>query len=80
MPAMPAPTIATSDPNRSGGTAPMPAGSVIQSSYGNGKSGPKAVSSKASEAIASVLRAAARVHGRRCDVTHSSGGRHQGRH
>src|SRR3990167_7538226 len=43
MPAMPAPTMATSLPRRSGGSSPSPCGWVIQSSKANGKSGPKMV-------------------------------------
>src|SRR5580658_9112381 len=40
---MPAPTTATSWPWRSAGIEPRPAGCAIQSSNGNGKSGPKIV-------------------------------------
>src|SRR6266704_1266367 len=40
---MPAPMTATSSPCRSAGTEPRPARCAIQSSNGNGKSGPKIV-------------------------------------
>src|SRR5581483_2454145 len=40
---MPAPMTATSSPCRSAGIEPRPAGWAIQSSNGNGKSGPKIV-------------------------------------
>ena len=43
MPDMPAPTMATSSPWCSWGIEPSPAGCVIQSSKGKGKSGPNIV-------------------------------------
>src|SRR5512146_382121 len=46
-PEMPAPMTATSSPCRSAGIEPRPAGGAIQSSNGNGKSGPKIVTGPA---------------------------------
>src|SRR6478672_11429642 len=45
-PEIPAPTMATSAPRCSSGIEPSPAGCVIQSSKGNGKSGPNIVTGR----------------------------------
>src|SRR3990167_7692177 len=55
MPAMPAPTMATSLPRRSGGSSPSPCGWVIQSSKANGKSGPKMVTGASAVRVAVMV-------------------------
>src|SRR5258707_11264408 len=54
MPDMPAPTMATSSPRRSWGIEPRPAGWVIQSSKGKGKSGPNIVTGRCALSAAEV--------------------------
>src|SRR6185437_13238740 len=54
MPDIPAPTISTSSPRRSAGIEPSPTGWVIQSSKGNGKSGPNIVTGRSELSSATV--------------------------